>query len=307
MAAKEPYQGMSLLDFQKRFPDEARCWSELVRLRWPKGKACPGCRRSMGFIQTRRVFQCNRCRIQVSATAGTVFHKSRIPLDKWFWAIFLMATSSKGISMRNLQKHLGIKSYRAVWLLGHKIRHAMSLREGLYKVKGRVQADEIKIGTQSYENRRKLRHDKHSRFLIAVQEGLKGNSRFVTFEELESHFKEDLLSKIEKRVEKGSTLKTDGNQSYAAAKPLGYEVDPVAFDRNPEKAKAHLKGAYWLTSNLKRGLVSTYHGCFPKYRKAYLAEFAYRFNRRHWPHEAFDRLLVACIQNPTITEDRLMR
>lgn len=207
--------------------------------------------------------------------------------------------------MRNLQKHLGIKSYRAVWLLGHKIRHAMTQREGLYKVQGRVQADEIKIGTQSLENRRKLRQDKHSRFLIAVQEGLKGNPRFVTFEELESYFKEDLLPKIEKRIAKGSTLKTDGNESYAAAKALGYQIDKVAFDREPAKAKAHLKWVYWLTSNLKRGLVSTYHGCFPKYRKAYLAEFAYRFNRRYWPHQAFDRLLVACIQNPTITENAL--
>ena len=303
--SKEPYQGMSLMDFQKRFPDESRCWSELVRLRWPKGNACTECRRPMGFIETRRIFQCNRCRKQVSATAGTVFHKSRIPLDKWFWAIFLMATSSKGVSMRNLQKHLGIKSYRTVWLMGHKIRHAMSQREALYKVKGTVQADEIKIGTQSLENRRKLRQDKHSRFLIAVQEGLKGNPRFVSFEELESYFKEDLLPKISKRIAKGSTLKTDGNASYLAAKPMGYKIDPVAFDREPEKAKNHLKWVYWLTSNLKRGLVSTYHGCFPKYRKAYLAEFAYRFNRRYWPHQAFDRLLTACIQNKTITENAL--
>jgi hypothetical protein len=62
-----------------------------------------------------------------------------------------------------------------------------------------------------------------------------------------------------------------------------------------------MKWIHWLSSNLKRGVVSTYHGCFPKYRKAYLAEFAYRFNRRYWPHQVFDRLLLACLNAPKIT------
>ena len=128
-----------------------------------------------------------------------------------------------------------------------------------------------------------------------------GNPRFVKFEELESFFKDDLLRPIEKQIEKGSTLKSDGNASYLAAKEKGYEVEPVVFDKEPDKAKDHLKWIHWVSSNTKRGLVSTYHGCFPKYRKAYLAEFAYRFNRRYWPHQAFDRLLFACLNVPTKT------
>jgi transposase-like protein len=292
---KEPYTNLSLLDFQKRFPDEDTCWSELVRMRWPKGYACPGCKRTMGFVQTRRLFQCSSCQRQISATAGTMFHKSHLSLQKWFWAIYLMATSSKGVSMKYLQKHLGIKTYRTAWLMGHKIRHAMMQRDDLYTLKGNVQVDEIMIGHQSLENRRKIRKEKRSRFLMAVQEGHRGDPRFVTFEELASYFKEDLVPAIEKRIDKGSTLKSDGNASYAAAKKKGYEVEPVAFAREPDKAKEHLKWIHWVSSNTKRGLVSTYHGCFPKYRKAYLAEFAYRFNRRYWPHQAFERLLFACI------------
>lgn len=301
-AARKPYGELSLLDFQNRFPTEESCWAYLVQMRWPKGYHCPDCPKAkVHFKPSTHTFQCYECDRHTSATAGTLFHKSHLPLRKWFWAIFLMATSSKGISMLNLQKHLGIKTYRTVWMMGHKIRRAMVQREGLYRLKGTVQADEIKIGTQSLENRRTLREDKHSRFLIAVQEGLKRNPRFVSFEELESYFKEDLLPKIEKSIVKGSKLKTDGNASYAAAEALGYQVDQVAFNRDPEKAKDHLNWVYWLTSNLKRGLVSTYHGCFPKYRKAYLAEFAYRFNRRYWPHQAFDRLLFACVNGPKVT------
>ena len=293
--SKEPYDTLSLLDFQKRFPDEAACWMELVHIRWPQGHKCTACRKIMGFVLSRRIFQCPRCRKQVSATAGTMFHKSHLPLQKWFWAIYLMAISPKGVSMNNLKKHLGIKSYQTVWLMGHKIRGAMMQRDELYKLKGTVQVDEIEIGYQSPENRRKTREDKRTRFLMAIQEGTKGNPRFVTFEELESFFKEDLLPKIEKAIKKGSALKSDGNPSYASAKERGYQVNPIVFSREPDKAKNHLKWIHWVSSNIKRGLVSTYHGCFPKYRKAYLAEFAYRFNRRYWPKEAFERLLLACI------------
>ena len=292
---KEPYDPMSLLDFQKRFPDEDACWSELIRIRWPKGHPCPGCRKAMGFVQTRRVFQCNGCRKQISATAGTMFHQSHLPLQKWFWTIYLMAISPKGVSMKNLQKHLGIRSYQTVWLMGHKIRRAMMQRDELYKLNGTVEVDELQIGHQSHENRRKTREDRRTRFLMAIEEGSKGNPRFVTFEELESYFKETLLSKIDKAIEKGSTLKSDGNESYASAKERGYQVEPVHFSKAPEKAKDHLQWIHWVSSNIKRGLVSTYHGCFPKYRKAYLAEFAYRFNRRYWPGQAFQRLLLACI------------
>jgi len=294
-SAKEPYDPLSLLDFQKRFPDEASCWSELVRIRWPKGKGCPECRKPMGFVLTRRLFQCNACRVQVSATGGTMFQKSHVPLQKWFWAIYLMAISPKGVSMNNLKKHLGIRSYQTVWLMGHKIRRAMMQRDALYRLKGTVAVDEMQIGHQSPEDRRKIRQDTRTRFLMAIQEGKKGNPRFVTFEELESFFKEDLLDKIDKAIEKGSTLKSDGNESYASAKERGYQLDPINFSKEPDKAKDHLKWIHWVSSNIKRGLVSTYHGCFPKYRKAYLAEFSYRFNRRYWPRQAFERLLFACI------------
>lgn len=249
----------------------------------------------MTFIQTRRLFQCVGCHRHVSATAGTIFHKSHLPLQKWFWAIYLMAISPKGVSMRNLQKHLGIRSYQTVWLMGHKIRQAMMQREQLYKLKGTVEVDEMQVGYSSPSIRRKTRRDNRTRFLMAIQEGSAGNPRFVTFEELDSFFKDGLLPKLEKKIEKGSTLKTDGNWSYGAAQGKGYKVDQVAFMKEPDRAKEHLKWIHWVSSNIKRGLVSTYHGCFPKYRKAYLAEFAYRFNRRQWPSQAFQRLLVACI------------
>lgn len=305
-AMREPYDEMSLLDFPKRFPDEGSCWEFLVRMRWPQGRPCPTCGRGMGLVKTRSLFQCNPCHKQVSATAGTIFHKSRISLRKWFWAIYLMATSNKGVSMLYLQKHLSIKSYRAVWMMGHKIRHAMGTRDALYPLKDTVQVDQFSVGgQQTLEDRRKTRQIHKSPFLVAIQEGQKGDPRFVKFEELESAFKEHVLPALEKNIAKGSRLKTDEAGVFLIAKKLGYKVHPIAMSRHPEKAKDHLHWVFVLTSNMKRGLISTYHGCFPKYRKAYLAEFAYRFNRRYWPHQAFDRLLLACIRGSKKTLNEL--
>ena len=123
---EKPYSPLTLLDFQERFPNEKACWEYLVRMRWPGGATCSECEcRKVDFIRTRKVFECRQCGKQRSATAGTIFHKSRTPLRKWFWAIFLMASSKKAVSMLYLQRQLGIRSYRAVWMMGHKIRQAM--------------------------------------------------------------------------------------------------------------------------------------------------------------------------------------
>lgn len=293
----KPYSQMSLLDFQERFPTERACWEYLVKMRWPEGAVCSECTGSkMDLIQSRNVYECRDCRRQRSVTSGTIFHKSRIPLRKWFWAIFLMATSKKGISMLYLQGQLGIRSYRSAWMMGHKIRHAMIEREELYTLTGTVQTDEIFIGgKQTRENRKKLGKNK-TPFLMMVSESSDGKKpRFLKLEELEDITNQFVIPAIQLGVEPGSLLKTDGAMTYVAAKYLGYGLSQSSYNQSPEATAEHLKWLNMLTSNLKRFLISTYHGVFPQYRQAYLAEFAYRFNRRYWPDQAFDRLLYAAL------------
>ena len=293
---------MSLLDFQNDFPDEATCWNYAAAMKWHDGFYCSTCQHDMADeIKSRKIFECRKCHKQISVTAGTVFHKIKIPLRKWFWAIFIMATAKKGISMLYLQKQLGIKSYRAVWLMGHKIREAMKQRNDLYTLKGTVEVDEIYIGgTQSMKNRREFGSNK-TPFLIAVEEQSYDQPRFVSFEELESVYEKHVLPALEKNVQKGSVLKSDGAGVYVKAGRKSYSHQRSVAMKNPEEAHENLKWVNLLTSNLKRFLLSTYHGVNPKYRSKYLAEFAYRFNRRYWPHQAFDRLLFACLSGMKIT------
>ncbi len=162
MLGENRYTQMSLLEFQDRFPTEQVCLDYLIKMRWPEGVGCSDCEDSkLDYIKTRRAFECRSCRKQIYVTAGTIFHKSRVAQRKWFWAIFLMATSKKGVCMRYLQKQLGIGSYRTSWLMGHKIRQAMIQRNDLYTLNGTVEADEIFIGgRQSLDERRKTGSNK---------------------------------------------------------------------------------------------------------------------------------------------------
>lgn len=210
-----------------------------------------------------------------------------------------MATSKKGIPALYLQKQLGIRTYRAAWLMCQKIRKAMMQRDALYQMNGTVAADEIFIGGQQSHEQRKLGSNK-TPFLMLVKEE-DGKPRYVSFEELETVLEEHILPALEKKVAKDSLLKSDGAGAYVNAKKKGYRQERVVYKQDKNKARQHLHWVNMLTSNLKRFLLSTHHGVHPKYRKAYLTEFAYRFNRRYWSQQSFNRLLFACILATPIT------
>lgn len=300
-AKDKPYTDMALIDFYDRFPDESTCWKHMISLKWPNGFTCPSCQGTTGyFIASRKTFECHDCKHQASLTAGTIFHKTRIPITKWFWFIFFMATSKKGISMLYLQKQLRI-DYKTAWSMGHKIRKAMAVRNALYDLHGIVETDEIFIGGKQTHDERKKSGSNKTPFFMAVQEDNNGGPRFVTFEEIKSVYEKHLLPAIEKNIKKGSKIISDGEGVYVKASQKGYDHDRYIEDKNPELAHEKLKWINMLTSNLKRFLLSTHHGVYPKYRKSYLAEFAYRFNRRYWPEQIFDRLLYACIHADPVT------
>ena len=134
-----------------------------------------------------------------------------------------------------------------------------------------------------------------------VEENKKSKPRFVSFEQLESIYDGHVIPNLKKRVQKGSKLKMDAGAGYSNVTKGGdYTLEQLNYSKEKEKAQKHLEWVNILTSNLKRFLLSTYNGIHPKYRRAYLAEFAYRFNRRYWPYQAFDRLLYACINSKPI-------
>src|SRR5689334_23678937 len=117
----------SLPEFEARFPDDEACARWLFGKRWPDGFRCPGCGHGKGWELGRGTLLvgCARCRRQTSVTAGTVLHRSHLPLRTWFLAAWLVATHRNGMSARQLWLQLGLGSYETAWLLLRKLRRAM--------------------------------------------------------------------------------------------------------------------------------------------------------------------------------------
>src|ERR671929_686107 len=136
----------SLPEFEARFPDEAACARWLFERRWPDGFRCPECGHAKGWELGRGTLlvECARCHRQTSVTAGTVLHRTHLPLKLWFLGAWLVATHRNGISARQLWLQLGLGSYKTAWLLLRKLRHAM-VDPGREPLAGLVEVDETSI------------------------------------------------------------------------------------------------------------------------------------------------------------------
>ena len=135
-----------LREFVVQFGTEEQCIEHLAGLRWPGGFACTGCGGGQAWrLKARpRVYECAACHRQESATAGTVFHRTRTELTKWFLAAYLMGRDKRGVSAKFLQRELGV-AYQTAWTMAPKLRHGLS-EDPSRPVHGFLEADETFIG-----------------------------------------------------------------------------------------------------------------------------------------------------------------
>ncbi len=133
-------------EFRQKFSTQGACVEYLFRCRWPDGFICPRCGGKQGtLLSSRALYQCRECRYQSSATAGTIMHRSRIPLQEWFSAAYLVATLTPGISALQLQRQLGISSNDTALHLLHRLRNGM-VNDNRSRLSGLIEADETFIG-----------------------------------------------------------------------------------------------------------------------------------------------------------------
>ena len=134
-----------LLELEARFSSEQACRAYLFSLRWREGFLCPRCGQSEVWPLSDGLLECARCHRQTSVTAGTIFQDSRLPLTLWFRAVWWVTSTKNGVSAMNLQRVLGLRSYKTAWTVLHKLRRAMVL-PGRDRLQGRVEVDEAFIG-----------------------------------------------------------------------------------------------------------------------------------------------------------------
>ncbi len=248
-----------------------------------------------------------RCRKQTSVIAGTIMHKTHLPLRTWFLAAHLVTTHSNGISALQLQAKLGVGSYKTAWLLLHKLRRAMvdPDRDPLGGEDIVVQADETEMPFRRKADpinpgrgRRKVGKIIIGGAVECVGDGKMGRIRL---EVIDGWGRADVHPFVLRNTRPGSIIVTDGNTSYRDMPERSHDERPI-----PKYTQAHviLPEIHRVFSNLKRWAMGVYHGLRADHADIYLQEFVFRFNRRRHYRSAFDRLLgLSMAMQPRPYED----
>lgn len=266
----------TLMELEKRFSTQDACLEYLWRLRYPAGWACPRCAGGEGWRASRGRHVCRRCGRQSTATAGTIFDRTRTPLPLWFRAVWWMTSQKNGASALGLQRILGLGSYETAWTWLHKLRRAM-VRPGRDRLTGRVEVDETYIGGLEEGVVGRLTHDK-TLVLIAAQEEGRGIGR-VRMGRVGGLTGAAVQRFVRDAVEPGATLRTDGLNVYSGID--GFRHEPVVIRRQARDASTLLPRVHRVASLLKRWLMGTHQGAVnPAHLEYYLDEFTFRFNRR---------------------------
>ena len=292
----------SLIEFQQRFGDEAACAQYLAAMRWPDGFVCPSCGSGKAWrLETKAwTYECADCGRQTSVTAGTIMHHSKLPLTAWFWAAYLMATHSNGISALQLQHQLAFGSYKTAWLLCAKLRRSM-LAPGRSALAGLVEVDETEIACRSKNDpvTGGGGRSHQGKLLVVgaveVEDGGRGPGR-IRLARVADYSAGSLHAFLAANLAPGATAKTDGWSAYPGAASITHDPHVVG------KMAAHivLPWVHRIFSNLKVWALGVYYGLRRTHLQSYLDEFVFRFNRRRTRYTAFRSLLgIAAAHQPT--------
>jgi len=269
----------SLGEFQAWFRADADCLDYLDWLRWPEGFVCPECAHAGAWELADRRYECRECHERTSATAGTIFDKTRTPLTVWFTACWLFASQKDGISALALKRALEIGSYQTAWAMLHRLRSVL-VRPGRERLSGDVEVDETYIGGEELGTRGGRRKGKKVMVGVAVErEDPKGfgRCRMVPIPDASA---DTLRAFLLENVEPGARVITDGWQPYRPATRELYVHERLAGANRTEASKL-LPGVHNVSSLAKRWLLGTHQGAVNEaHLVAYLNEFVFRFNRR---------------------------
>ena len=285
--------GISLLDLGRMFPDEesARVWFEGQI--WGDERHCPRCdgTRTSEASHPTMPYWCTPCRKYFSVKTGTVLESSKVPLQKWVWAIYLCATSLKGVSSMKLHRDLGVPQNTA-WFMLQRIRESWSVFSAGVAFAGPVEVDETYIGG--------LERNKHAHKKANLGRGPVGKTAVVGAKDRESN---QVAAAVVDRTDRptlqgfarahmadGAEVFTDEAKAYQGLPNHETVRHSVSEYVN---GKAHTNGVESFWAMLKRGYHGTYHQMSPKHLQRYVNEFAGRHNLRDLDTIDQMRLLAA--------------
>ena len=282
---------MNLIDVTQQFKCDDDCLLYLESMRWPDGIRCPVCgcnrvskiiRKPGGENKRTRIYQCleTTCKQQFSATAGTIFNDTHLPLTKWFLALALIVDAKKGMSAKQLQEHLGIGSYRTAWYMAHRIRKAME-NNGSAEMSGIVEMDETYLGGKIHG--KTMREVRQLKQVVVGMKQRGGKLRLfhapnARIETLAMYLKEHVSADVE-------AIMTDELPAYPKALRLsGHDLEKHKTVNHSAEiyvdGNVTTNGIESAFSLFKRGIIGSFHKISIKHLHRYLSEFETRFNAR---------------------------
>lgn len=269
------------------FADKDKAREYLERTRWADGVYCPHCggvdrcKKLEGKSHRPGLYQCGDCRKQFTVTVGTVFERSKVALNKWMLATFLMASSKKGMSAHQLHRSIGV-TYKTAWFMFHRIREAMKAPGGVMGGNGgTVEVDETFIGndrTKKPKGEKKGRGYAHKHKVLSLVDRSTGQARSIIVDDLKQS---TLLPILRANIAKEATVYTDEAGQY---KNLGNEFAHHDFTSHGVneyvRGDVHTNTIEGYFSIFKRGMKGVYQHCGKQHLHRYANEFAFRYNHR---------------------------
>lgn len=273
---------MNIPQLYKQFPTQQDCIKHLEEVRWSGVPTCPYCNsKNQSPLPKENRYHCNTCNTSFSVTVGTIFHKTKIDLQKWFLAVSLVLNAKKGYSARQLGRDINVTKDTA-WRVFMQIRKSLVEQKEL--MEGIIEADETYIGgkNKNRHNDKKTKggqgrggEDKTPVIGVLQRDGK------VVAQKSKDVSGKTLKSFIKNNVKEGSILNTD---EWAGYRGLSEKFNHSVVSHGKGQyvsGTAHTNTLEGFWSLFKRGIVGQYHQVSVKYLDRYIDEFCFRYNNRN--------------------------
>lgn len=261
-----------------------------------KDFVCPECKHEQFYQLKSRpeIRKCRSCGLDARLRVGTIFENTKISMLQWVRAIYMMMQDKRGVSALELYRRLGFGSYSTAWTISHKIRRALHCREERYKLKEIVELDGSGFGNAANGNQKRVLVAIETKSWIDAKGKQKTSAGFAKVL-VADETRENAEKFLESSVEKGAMVNTDAGKGLIHIEG-DFHHDYQIMDGKRENIDRWLPWVHRFISNAKTWIIGTHHGVRKKHLERYLAEYTYRFNRRHDPDSLFHRALTACSQ-----------
>ncbi len=299
---------MNIFSFTVHFDSEETCRLDFKAERDKQGIVCKRCGNTKHYwLKNIWSYQCSSCNSRTSLRSGTIMENSNLSFLIWYRTMFLMSTTKKGFSAKEIQRQLGLKRYEPVWAMVHKIRKAMGDRDDRYTLEGMIEMDEgyFSVSTSEIEkSKSKAGRGATGKQNVAVmaesiplediETGKISNQvRYFKAKVLETHEAQEINKTLKKSLEDETIVFSDKSTSYVDISDF-VELH-ISEKSTKETTKETLRWVHIFISNAKRNFLGNHHKIKRKYLQLYLNEFVYKLNRRYFGDKLFDRLVVAAV------------